>query len=222
MQQKISKKILLYFFIFIVLTTFNNQSFKKLKYPNIDMIKVTGLSEIDNFRISNDLEFLKSYNIFFIDKKKIREVIFSNNLVEDFYTFKKYPKTLDFKVIKAKFLGKVKKEDQMYYLGSNGKLIKAKKEIQNIPYIYGNFEFDEFLNFKRDVDNSNFDYELIKSLFFLKNKRWNIETHTGIKIKLPMKLSKKKFDQIVLIMQENYFEKINVIDLRQNNQVILK
>ncbi len=221
MQRKISKKIILYFFIFIVLTTFNNESFKNFKYPKINTIEVTGLNESDNLKILNQLEFLKSQNLFFLDKKKISKVIFSNNLVEDFYTFKKYPKRLNFKIIKTKFLGQVKKKDAIYYLGSNGKFINAEKEIQNIPYIYGNFEFDEFSNLKRDIDNSNFDYKLIKNLFFLKNKRWDIETYTGIKIKLPMSLSKEKFDQVALIMKEDFFEKVNVIDLRQNNQIIL-
>ena len=33
--------------------------------------------------------------------------------------------------------------------------------------------------------NQNFEFNEIKNLFYFKSGRWDIETHSGLKIKLP-------------------------------------
>ena len=43
----------------------------------------------------------------------------------------------------------------------------------------------EFFKLKEIIDNSNFDYNEIKKLYFFPSKRWDIETKTGQLIKLP-------------------------------------
>ena len=53
MPQQINRKILLYFFLFIILGTLNNKNLGKLKFPKIDTIEIEGLKKTDN------IEFLK-------------------------------------------------------------------------------------------------------------------------------------------------------------------
>ena len=48
MPQQINRKILLYFFLFIILGTLNNKNLSKLKFPKIDTIEIEGLDKKEN------------------------------------------------------------------------------------------------------------------------------------------------------------------------------
>ena len=70
MQQLISKKLFIYFFLFLFLVTINNKNLSKLNFYRINDINVFGLNEEENLKIFNNLKFLQNNNIFFINKKK--------------------------------------------------------------------------------------------------------------------------------------------------------
>ena len=70
MQQLISKKLFIYFFLFIFLVTINNKNLNELNFYRINDIKVFGLNEEENLKILENLKFLQNNNIFFINKKK--------------------------------------------------------------------------------------------------------------------------------------------------------
>ena len=91
----------------------------------------------------------------------------------------------------------------------------------DLPFIFGDIEISEFIELKRIVDNSKFDFNDIKNLFYFKSKRWDIETKNGILIKLPRENLNKSFELLLIIINKKKMENINNIDLRQNNQVIL-
>ena len=90
-----------------------------------------------------------------------------------------------------------------------------------MPFIFGNFKNENFFELKRAIDESNFNYHKIKELFFFKLGRWDIKTNTGIIIKLPNYNLKKSLELSMKILLENNDKKINEIDLRQNNQIII-
>ena len=98
MHQQISKKIVFYLFLFILLGTVNNFKFSKLYKFKINEIKVYGLNNVQNSKISNQLDFLKFDNLLFLDKIVIDEIINSNNFVEKYFVFKRYPQTLEIKI----------------------------------------------------------------------------------------------------------------------------
>ena len=81
---------------------------------------------------------------------------------------------------------------------------------------------NEFLNFKKVLDKTNFDYHEIKNLFFFKSKRWDIETHNGLIIKLPKKKLKFSLDLLSKIYKKDKFHNIKMIDLRQNNLIVTR
>ena len=91
MRQLISKKLFIYFFLFIFLVTINNKNLSELNFYRINDIKVFGLNEEENLKILENLKFLQNNNIFFINKKKISEQMNSNNLIERYSVIKKYP-----------------------------------------------------------------------------------------------------------------------------------
>ena len=87
--------------------------------------------------------------------------------------------------------------------------------------MFGDLNVEEFLNFKNEVDKSNFDYKKIIKLYYFKSKRWDIETSEGYLIKLSRNYVKKDLNLFVRLSNEDKFKKQIVIDFRQKDQIIL-
>ena len=218
---KKNKKILIYIFLFILLGTINNEKINNINFPKIKEIKVSGLGDKENIKLSRKFNFLKIENLFFLDKSKIEDVLNSNNLIEKYFIFKIYPSSLEIKINKVKYLAYVNKNGINFFLGSNGKLINTNNEIKNIPFLFGNFKNYEFNQLKKVIDNSNFDYQSIKNLFFFPSGRWDIEMHSGLLIKLPKDKLKESLDISIRILSDDEFKNLKIIDLRQKKQVII-
>lgn len=217
-----NKKIFLYFFLFLLIGTLNNKNLDKLHFNNINKIIITGLDDKNNNELKKKLEILKLKNIFFINDLTINEIINSNNLVEKFTVFKQYPSSLNIKIDKTKFIAQVKKGENNFLLGTNGKLIKLLEKNKNLPpLIFGNFENENFFRLKKAIDDSNFDYDKIKNLFFFPSGRWDIETTSGLLIKLPTHNAKLSLERGIKFLENNNGKKIKEIDLRQQNQIII-
>jgi len=221
MPNQKSKRILLYIFIFLLIGTINNKDFKNLQFPKIDQINVTGLSNEKNIKISESLEPLKIYNLFFLDRFKIDTVVGSNNFIEELTVFKKYPSSLNIKLKETNLLAYINKDGKNLYLGSNGKLIESVNKVEEAPFIFGDFKIKEFFKLKDIIDRSNFKYDEIKNLFFFPSNRWDIETHSGIVIKLSSSRLEENLKLSLQILEDMSQKKIKIIDLRQKNQVII-
>ena len=220
MPQQKSKKIFIYIFLFLIIGTLNNKNlntdFLKIKYIN-----VSGLEEKKNKELSNNLDFLKINNLLFLDEIKIRNILNENNLIEKYAIFKKYPSSLNIKIDKTVFLAKVKKDNKIFLFGSNGKFIKKEHKVEDIPFIFGDFDNKNFFELKKVIDESSFEYGVINNLYFFKSGRWDIETKSGLLIKLPVKNLDRSFELIIEILDQNDSKTINKIDLRQQNQIII-
>ena len=221
MQLKINKKIFIYIFLILILGSINNKNLHNIKFSQITSINIEGLSEKENSKLIESLEIFKMQNLFFLDKNKITEILNSNNLIEDFFIFKKYPSSLEIKIKKTEFLAKVIKSDKTYYLGSNGKLILLEKKESKLPFIFGEFKNKDFFDLYEVIDDTNFDFNKIKKLFFFNSGRWDIETYSGVLIKLPREKLKQSFIFSLKILDDHKFKPIKIIDLRQNKQVII-
>ena len=64
MHQQISKKILVYFFLFIIFGTLN-KNFTYSEIFRINNIKVSGIENKNNLDLIKNLDLLKFQNIFF-------------------------------------------------------------------------------------------------------------------------------------------------------------
>ena len=216
-----SKKILVYLFLFFIIGTLNNKNLANLELIKVSEIKVEGLDEKNNLKLKNDLKFLKFNNLFYIDKFTISRIINSNNLVEDFSVFKYCPSAIEISIKKTKFLAKVKQNGFDYFLGSNGKLIKDDYFNTEVPVIFGNFKNENFFALKKSINDSGFDYNKIKKLFFFKSGRWDIETSSGLLIKLPHKNVTDSLKLAIKFLKNDTQNVISKIDLRQQNQIII-
>ena len=221
MHQRISKKILIYLFVFFLLGSLNNKKIMQFIIPTINNFEIFGLTEIENNQVYQELHTFRNLNIFFLKKDKILEIINSNKVIEKFSIFKNYPSNLIIDIKKTKFLAHIKKNNLDFYIGSNGNLIEAKDNQIDLPFIFGNIEIEEFLKLKRIIDNSGFNYDDIKNLYYFKSKRWDIETKNNLVIKLPIKKLKASFEILLKIYEAEEFIDFKIIDLRQDNQVIL-
>lgn len=221
MPQKINKKIFLYIFLFLLIGSVNNKNFNNFDNPKIKKIYISGLSDSENLELRKNLSFLKFDNLFFLNKIEIIETLEANNLIEKYSIFKIYPSSLKINVTKTKILARMKNNDDFFYLGSNGKIIKADIDEKKIPFIFGKFEVKEFFELKKIIDESKLDYFEIKNLFFFNSRRWDVETNSGILIKLPKQGLKKALELYNSLLRKEEFKNIKEIDLRQSNQIII-
>tara|TARA_Y100001970_G_scaffold225489_1_gene278440 strand:+ start:10839 stop:11513 length:675 start_codon:yes stop_codon:yes gene_type:complete len=221
MHQQKSKKILIYFFLFLIIGTFNNKDLNNFDFPKIKKVEINGLDENDSFELLKKISHLKLGNLFYINKFEINEIISSNEFVENYSIFKKYPSSLKINITKTEFLANVKKESGNFFLGSNGKLIRTNYVNKNLPSIFGKFDNNAFFDLKKIINKTNFKFSEIKNLFYFKSGRWDIETYSGIKIKLPKDNIKESLGLIFNILEKPKSENIIIIDLRQKNQIII-
>ena len=221
MHQRKSKKILLYLFLLIILGTINNHFLNKVGLPKLENIKVLGLNEDTNKKIINDLIYLKFQNLFFLKSSQIKKVIDTNTSIDTYSVFKEFPSTIVIEIEETKILANLYKNGSKYFFGSNGKLIKTENKKNDKPYLFGNFKNEDFLKFKKIIDNSKLKYSDIKKIYFFDSKRWDIELRNGLLIKLPEKRLLESLNLSTEIILSNNFKNLKIIDTRVNKQVIL-
>jgi len=219
MHQNKSKKILFYVFLLFVVGSINNITLSNIKFFQIKNINIKGLADVENEILLSNLNNIFLKNILLINKNEITEVIEKNTLVQNYTILKQYPSTLNIRIEKTKFLAKINKNNKIFYLGSNGKLIKNNIKYE-LPFIFGNPDINEFLRFKKIVDNSKINYKEIKNLYYFQSKRWDIELHDNLIIKLPKKNLDNSLNLAFDILKNDYLNKSKQIDLRIKNQII--
>ena len=222
MQQQKSKKIFFYFFLFLILGSITNTGLNKSKISFLKNVNVSGLNEKDNLIISNKIKNLKLQNIFFININEIKNIIEKNTTIENYKILKIYPSSLDIKIKKTNFLAQISDKGKNYLIGSNGKLSENIELNNKLPFVFGRPGVQDFLNFKKIIDQSQFSYSEIKNLYFFPSKRWDIELKNKIIIKLPIEDIKYSLDHSYKFYKENNFLKFRVIDARIKNQIIIQ
>ena len=222
MHQRKSKKILIYLFLLFLVGSINNIHINNLNFLSVKEINVTGLENKENSTLSKKIErLLKLDNIYLINKKDLNTLIESNNLVEKYFIFKRYPSSLNINIDKTNFLAKISKNGKIYDLASNGKLIENRHSNRQLPFVFGNPEIVEFFNIKKIIDESQVSFEEIESLYFFLSKRWDLKLRNNIIIKLPNDNTKEGLKLVSEFLHNNEFKYIKIIDARIKNQIIL-
>ncbi len=221
MHPKKSKKILIYFFLLILLGSINNIELNNLKFNTTTSIKVSGLNNVNNNIILNDFKKLNLKNLFFIDKKKIIQLLEKNTLIENYSIFKKYPNTLNIIIEKTNFLAKINKDNKIYLVGNNKKLTKSNFSDQQLPFIFGKPEIQEIILIKRIIDESKFSYDQVKNLYYFPSRRWDIELKNKTIIKLSSQNIKQTLDNVHVFFINEKFKNIKIYDARIENKIIL-
>ena len=221
MHQRKSKKVLVYFFLLIIVSSISNNSIKNLKLNKTKKIYVSGLNDNDNQKLSNHIKNLNLENIFFINRSEIIKLVNSNSLIERYEVFKKYPSTIIIKIERTNFYAKINNKGKTFLIGSNGKLTLNKSDYDELPYIFGKPDINEFLKFKKTVDESKFSYTQIKNLYFFPSNRWDLKLKNNILLKLPNNFTYEKLDYLYEFLENYKGENFNIVDARIENQIIL-
>ena len=221
MHLLISKKISIYLLLFCFLVSINNISLMNTSFPKIDKIEIIGLNLDEKKKIESIINDANFKNIFYLDKQYLKKKINSINNIEQFEIFKNYPSTLKIFIKETKILARTKRNSLDYLIGSNGKLILNDYSVSNIPFVFGDLDINEFLNFKREIDQSNFNFEDITKLYYFKSKRWDIETYQGYLIRLSKDNVKNDLNLFIRLSDEDKFKDELIIDFRQKDQIIL-
>jgi len=225
MHRSISKKnmIIIYlFFLFILSTTsaklINDQNKLSL---SISKINITGLSERKNLEILNNLNNFLYKSIFVINKDEIRKILEKHNIIQEFSVKKIYPSTLNIEIKPTKFIARVSNNSQ-YLVGANGKLIEDKSNNELLPYIFGEFNSNDFLLFKNIIEKSIFPFSNLKELSFFPSGRWDILTDKDILIKLPQEHIVASLNLSKKLIDNDNFKDYKFIDLRVKNNLVAK
>ena len=220
MLQQINKKIIFYISLVIILGTFNNKNLKNFDLPKIDVVNIEGI-EFNNNEFLKITNLIKLNNLLSIQRSQIKEILNSNNLIEEYEVFKKYPSSLEIKIEKTNFLASTNINGKNYLVGSNGKFINTKNFSQNLPFIFGNFETEKFLEFKNIILQTDFKYNNIKNFYYFPSGRWDIEMISGVLIKLPITGIKESLNLSIDLLEDKEFSNIKILDIRQKNQIVI-
>ena len=220
MLQQINKKIIFYISLIIILGTFNNKNLKNFDLPKINMVDIEGI-EFNNNEFLKITNLIKLNNLLSVQKSQIKEILNSNNLIEGYEVFKRYPSSLEIKIEKTNFLASTNINGKNYLVGSNGKFINTKDYSQNLPFIFGNFETEKFLEFKNIILQTDFKYNNIKNFYYFPSGRWDIEMISGVLIKLPIIGIKESLNLSIDLLEDIEFSNIKILDIRQKNQIVI-
>ncbi len=221
MHQRKSKKILIYFFLLIVVSSISNYSFNNFKFNQVTNIIISGLDQKSNQILSNKIKNSIKENIFFLNPNEITKLINSNSLVEKYEVFKKYPSTISINIKKTNFFAKINKNGKTFLIGSNGKLTFSEELYDELPYIFGQPGINEFLKLKKIIDDSKFSYSQIENLYFFPSNRWDIKLKENILLKLPNNYTKENLDHLYEFLESNNENNFRILDYRIKGQIIL-
>ena len=224
MHQLIDKKnkIIIYVLLLFILSTTTGKFLENQKNysSTINQINIEGLSNTDNSKIFNELNDLFYKNIFLVSKREIQKVISKYNIIEEYSIKKIYPSTININIKPTNFVARLSNNNQL--VGANGKLIENKENSEILPNIFGEFNSQNFLNFKKNIVVSKFNFNELKTLYFFPSNRWDILTYDDILIKLPQDDISKSLNLAYKIINSNDFKNKKLIDLRVNNHLIMK
>ena len=226
MHQYIDKKknILFLFLLLFFLSSINSQLFvkKKESFYSLQSIEVTGLEKKLNKEIEQNLNFLKNTNIFFIDRKILKDQISKYDFIEKYNVFKLYPSKIILELQKAEFLARTIKNNEIFLIGSNSKFINTEKfnNYEDLPMVFGKFTAEKFISFNKIINQSDLNYNNIKEIFFYPSGRIDIKNKDNLLIKLPIQNLEKTLGIANKIINNKNLNN-NIIDLRISNQLIL-
>ena len=225
LQSTNKKRYLIYVFLFLILSIFNNLNFTKFDFFKVKKIEVISSNNVKETEIINDLKkrlsVFKNQNIFFIKRDLAQTAIFKNKWIAEFSIQRIYPSQLTVIFEKVVPIANIIVENNLYFVGSNFKLIKKKNLNKNLPNIFGKPKMLNLSIFINQIDKSNFNYNDISEFYYLKSGRWDIKTNKNVLIKLPKENVLESLDLAYeLINNENFLIK-KKINLTVKNQLII-
>ena len=216
------KRTIIAITLLTLLTTITLQDDIIFSKFNLKKIIIVNNSLIKEEEIKKLLNPVYNKNLIFLSNEEIEEKLMKNSYIKSFYIKKKYPDTLEIKIIEKKPIAILFFNKKKFYLSEKIELINFKriKEYENLPYIFGNKEDFKVLFY--ELKKINFPISLIKKFTLFETNRWDLETFDNKVIKLPADNYIKSLENYLNLIDKDIFKKYKLFDYRIGNQLILK
>ena len=222
-------KIVLLITTLIFLTTYNPNKIVFFENNNNFFFKVKNIYISNNNRISQK-DIIKKLNpiykksIFSISNNDIQKPLETINFLEKIEVKKIYPNTILIKVYESDPVGILFKNNTKYIIDSVSNLIPFNKNLidSNLPDIFGKEAENDFINFFKQLKSTNFPIHKIKSYYYFKIDRWDLQLENGQIIKFPNKKRIKVIQQSLELLQRKDFKSYKVIDLRMPGKIVVE
>jgi cell division protein FtsQ len=207
--------------VFFFLTTFNlsNSNFVNLFFQikSVEYNKTLFLEESVKAKAMN---LLIDKNLFFLNKKDIKNLFFQNQWVKSVVYKKKFPNKLYVNIVEYYPIGYYKEKRKIYLISSNYQSLVVSNDIDLKNFI----EFENIKNinelkiFVGKLNNYENFLSKIKKIKYIYNDRWDVVLKN---------LELIKFGQYNFAEQVNYLKfilkdkEIKMIDLRNRGQAVV-
>ena len=220
------KKILLWLFLFIFLTTYNyqgkNNFFSGLF--NIKDIEIEGVINSDKEKLRTRFDTIKNKNLFFLKEKDFDNVIKNMDFVNSLNIKKIYPQKIKIIIVEDLPIGTYFNTfGEKYLLLENKKIIKYKNYVfKDLPEVYGEGAMEKFSDFYLSLKNTELNLNLIKKFNYFEIDRWDLLLKDDKLIKLPRENYLESVIKFLEIYEKRTFKKFNVFDFRIKNELIMR
>ena len=216
----------IYFYILLLLVLLSMHNKNSINYMSnlfkVQKIKINSdLDENSNKEIINSLNKFYNNNILLINEKDIKETLDSFNLISEYNVKKEYPSSISLNLKKTNLLASFIENNQLIYLGENGKKIKTKLYENNLPVIFGKFNIEEFLNLRQKLVLNKFEIKNFNKFYCFKSKRWDLLYKNKVLIKLPINDIDISIEQLKKLIKDPNLIKVKTIDLRIKDKIII-
>ena len=215
------KRSIIAFILFILLTTITSKQEIIISKFNIKEIKIENNLLLETEDIIKSLKPIYNKNLVNLNYREIEEKLSKQTFIESFNIKKKYPNTLQIKIVEKKPIA-ILQNKKKYFLSEKLDLIEFNnsKKYQNLPFILG--EEKKFKIFYNNLNEINFPLEIINKYTLYESNRWDIETINQKIIKLPINNYVNSLKNYLNLRTKKNFENYKVFDYRIENQLILK
>ncbi len=223
---KKKNSLFFWFFLFILLTTYNFQykNYENNNFFSIKKIELSGASNFERKEIEEAIDTFKGKNIIFISRRDIGNIIKKFEFVKEFKVKKIYPNKIAVSIKEYNPIGIFHDENKGKILLENGNLVYEDK-IQgfiNLPKVSGKNADKFFSKFYESLSIINFETKVVKEFKYFGSNRWDIILKDNKVIKLPSMNYKNSLKNFLQIYQKNEFKNFKVFDFRINGQLVLK
>ena len=209
------KRIFIYILIFLFASTiFNFQILNSF----LKLFKINKI-QIKNIAYQKEFNFFEGQNIFNLNKRDVINVIAKFPNIEKYKINKIYPNQIRISLLETKPIGKIFKNNELFIIGSNGKIFKG-KDGKNLPLIEGTLEMNKINNFLKKIQLSTFSLNKIEKLVYYPSNRWDVIFNDKTILKLPSEQITTNIKRAEILLRTKDF-KSKVIDLRIKDKLIL-
>tara|TARA_B100001175_G_C19499054_1_gene637009 strand:+ start:1748 stop:2422 length:675 start_codon:yes stop_codon:yes gene_type:complete len=223
---KTKKKLFIWLFIFIFLSTYSLDSAQKNFFSilQIKNINIEGTVNVNKFDLKNKLNQFYGESLIFLNRKKLNQIGSEFSFIKEIKIKKIYPDTLNIIVKENKQLGILIENDKKVLLLEMGNEISnfTTNNISNLLIVKGKGAKKQFHKFYKILERTNFEIGLIQELNYFKINRWDIVLKDGKIVKLPTKGFEKSIEKFITIYEKDNFSDFKIFDFRIKKQIILE